>query len=225
MNALDMSNRRYACSQCNRTYSRKFDMQRHEQKAHPDTEDEGKIESSDAEEGTSEDDYSEPPSQTEGVEESSDSENDGEDESSMSETDNMDEIEDNPAYQVWLEQAMTATKDLRDEKYQKYISEGMEEEDAKEKAHVKLLWAVKRIFFDLYSKFLQQNISLGEADVNHEIVSDLKERLENGMEFQKAVQRVLARHGPQFDGLFQFQDGGDDDDDDEETESEDGVYN
>nr|XP_054747951.1 uncharacterized protein LOC129253541 [Lytechinus pictus] len=172
MNALDMSNRRYACSQCNRTYSRKFDMQRHEQKAHPDTEDEGKIESSYAEEGTSEDDYSEPPSQTEGVEESSDSENDGEDESSMSETDNMDEIEDNLAYQ-----------------------------------------------------FLQQNISLGEADVNHEIVSDLKERLENGMEFQKAVQRVLARHGPQFDGLFQFQDGGDDDDDDEETESEDGVYN
>ena len=220
MNTFATSNR-YACSQCNRTYSRKFDMQRHEQNAHPNTEEYGD-KNSYAGEGTSEDEYSEPSSQKQRVEESSDvktsSEGDEEDESSMSETHTMEEIEDNLAYREWFEQAMTATQDLRDEKYQKYISEGMEEEDAKEKSHVKLLWAVKRIFFDLYSKFLQQNVYLGEADINLEIMSDLTDRLENGMDFRKAVQRVLARHGSQFEGLFQYQDENEDDDDDEETE-------
>ncbi|XP_063970141.1 dentin matrix acidic phosphoprotein 1-like [Lytechinus pictus] len=129
MNTLDISNR-YACSRCDKTFSRKYDMQRHEQNEH------------DTGEETSEDEDSDPPSQMQRVEESNDdsetsvSESDGH-ESSL--TANMEETEDNLAYRGWLEQAMTATKDLRDEKYQKYISEGMEEEDAKEKAHVKLM--------------------------------------------------------------------------------------
>ena len=127
----------------------------------------------------------------------------------------MKEPEDNLAYQEWLEQAMANTEDLRDEKYQKYISDGMDEEEAKEKAHVKVLWAVKRTLFDLYSNFLQQSVYLGGVDINHEIMSDLTEKVQNGMNLRKAVKRVLARQGPQFEGLFQYQDENDDDSEEE----------
>nr|XP_054767540.1 hydroxylysine kinase-like [Lytechinus pictus] len=59
MNTLDMSNR-YACSRCDKTFSRKYDMQRHEQNEH------------DTGEETSEDEDSDPSSQMQRVEESND---------------------------------------------------------------------------------------------------------------------------------------------------------
>ena len=86
-----------------------------------------------------------------------------------------------------------------------YILEGMDEEDAKEKAHVKLLWAVRRTFFALYSKFLQESVSLENDDTHQKITSDLEKRVADGKPIRKAVQRVLAKHGPTFEGLFQYQ--------------------
>ncbi|XP_063963105.1 fibronectin-like [Lytechinus pictus] len=91
---------------------------------------------------TSETEY-EPPSKKHRVAEAShdvdaqseDSGNEEEDESSTSEMNETGELEDNMAYQEWLEMAMTATEESRNEKCKKYISNGMSEDDAKEKAH------------------------------------------------------------------------------------------
>ena len=185
---------RYGCSLCDKTYSRKFDMKRHEQYAHPemdkdaDSSDEASEDGSDSSSKSDSDEHG--------------GESDNESEEGSPETQ---EPEDNQAYQGWLDQAMTATKDLRDEKYQKYILEGMDEEDAKEKAHVKLLWAVRRTFFALYSKFLQESVSLENDDTHQKITSDLEKRVADGKPIRKAVQRVLAKHGPTFEGLFQYQ--------------------
>ena len=229
MNTFDLS-KRYSCSFCDRTYSRKFDMKRHEQNVHHKMK-EDKYENEDpntGDEATEDDCQSEPPFKKQRVEEefsdddaaaqTSDSENEGEDDSSNSEAPNgTEDPEDNRAYQEWFEQAMADTEEMRNEKYQKYISQGMDKEDAKEKAHVKVLWAVKRNFFDLYSEFLQQNLSLEEDDTNREILADLTEKVENGMSTPKAVRRVLAKHGTKFEGLFQYQEE-DGDDGEEEME-------
>ena len=223
MNTLGMS-KRYDCSLCDRTYSRKFDMKRHEQYAHPKMEeDEETNEDSNDDDEAREDEYQsesssksqrDTDSNDDEDAETSDSESEGDDDSSNSETACKEEPEDNQAYQEWFEKAMTATEELRNEKYQKYISQGMDEEDAKEKAHVKVLWAVRRTFFNLYSKFLQDNLSIGEDVTHQEIMSDLEEKVENGKNVRKAVQRVLAKHGVKFEGLFQYQD--EDEDDSEE---------
>ena len=37
-------------------------------------------------------------------------------------------------------------QEIRNEKYQKYIQKGMSEEQAKEKAHMKTLWVLQRVF-------------------------------------------------------------------------------
>ena len=143
------------------------------------------------------------------------------DKSSNSETPDTDDPADNLAYQEWYDEAMTATEELRNEKYDKYISKGMSDEEAKEKAHVKVLWAVKRIFFHRYSNFLRQSLYLGEDDTNQDIISDLSENVENGMNVRKAVQRVLARQGTKFDGLFHYQADEDDDDDNDDDDDDD----
>ena len=201
--SMDALSKRYGCSLCDRTYSRKFDMKRHEQYAHRQMENDEALNETEYENEVSsvDDDQT---SEDEDIE-MSESESEGE---------NTGEPEDNLAYQGWFEQAMTATDELRNEKYTKYISKSMSEEEAKENAHIKVLWAVKRIFFDHYSYFLRHNLYLEEDDINQEILSDIKDRVENGMGVRKAVQRVLARHGTKFDVIFEYQK--EDEDDSEE---------
>ncbi len=38
---------------------------------------------------------------------------------------------------------------MRNEKFHKYINQGMDEEKAKEKVYMKTLWALERVFFKL----------------------------------------------------------------------------
>nr|XP_054755769.1 uncharacterized protein LOC129261753 [Lytechinus pictus] len=64
---------------------------------------------------------------------SEDSESGGEEESMNSEMDETGELEDNQAYHEWLEMAMIATEESRNENTKKYISNGMSDDDAKEK--------------------------------------------------------------------------------------------
>ena len=101
---------------------------------------------------------------------------DGEDESSEAGF-SSEEIEDNPTYWEWYHQAVRDTQERRDKKYEKYINEDMlNEEDAKEKAHEKTLWLVKRIFFDRYATFLSLNLPLKNNETHQEIMDYLEEK-------------------------------------------------
>eukprot|EP00057_Strongylocentrotus_purpuratus_P010566 XP_011665040.1 PREDICTED: acidic leucine-rich nuclear phosphoprotein 32-related protein 1-like [Strongylocentrotus purpuratus] len=134
--------KRHACSLCDRTYSRKFDMKRHAQNVHPDMKDDGyETEDSNAGEEASEDDFSEPPSKKQRVVESSDesetsdSESEGEDASSKLETPDMNEPEDNLAYQEWTysrkfdmkRHAQNVHPDMKDDGYETEDSNAGEE--------------------------------------------------------------------------------------------------
>ena len=102
---------------------------------------------------------------------------DGEDESSEAGF-SSEEIEDNPTYWEWYQQALRDTQERRDKKYEKYINEEdmLNEEDAREKAHEKTLRLVKRIFFDRYATFLSLNLPLKNNETHQEIMDDLLKR-------------------------------------------------
>ena len=235
MNAVNAPGR-YVCVICHKTYGRKFDLERHRKIAHPETEDSetddsesddmtsvyehllkrprlGKTMADESEESTGEE-SDEEEEQGEGEEKE-----DSEDENvSAPQTEDP---EDNLAYQNWFEQAMTATDELRNMKVERYIDEDWHEKEAKEKAHVKFLWAVKRIFFNHYSQFLHQSVYLEQDDTHQEILSDLQAKIDKGMGVKKAVSRVLAKHRGKFDALFTYQDEDDEDQGDDEEEEED----
>ena len=72
------------------------------------------------------------------------SESDEEDDDDQSSSD----LEDNTAYQDWLEEAAKTTEEMRTEKYEKYINQGMDEDSTNVKAKRKVLWAVEKHFFN-----------------------------------------------------------------------------
>ena len=72
------------------------------------------------------------------------------------------DLEDNTTYQDWLAEAKEMTGDLWNMKYDKYTSEGMNEDQASEKANMKTQWAVKRNFFARFKDFLSSYLHLKE---------------------------------------------------------------
>ena len=126
------------------------------------------------------------------------------------------EIEDNPTYWEWYQQALRDTQEMRDKKYEKYINEDMmNEEDAREKAHEKTLWLVKRIFFDLYATFLSLNLHLKNSETHQEIMDDLEEKPDKGMDVDKSIKKSMVQHKAKFDQPFEY-----DETDEEEEEME-----
>ena len=136
--------------------------------------------------------------------------NDGESDDS---SDDLIELEDNPAFQEWFRQALDETVEMRDEKYQKYVDQGMNEERAKEKAHMKTSWAVQRIFFDKYRTHLWSSEHLKDDETHQELVEDLEQRMSDGKDVDKTLKRVIAKYRHNFDGLFMY-------DEDDETEED-----
>ena len=84
------------------------------------------------------------------ADESSDESSDEEDVQSVGfEADQLDaHLEKNEVFQQWLDTARDASRQARTERFEKYLAQGMEEADAKEKAHWKTTPEIKSEFFD-----------------------------------------------------------------------------
>ena len=201
----------HACSLCGKTFVRKYNLMRHKQTLHDEDTPSMDHDASEIESEVSDvnNDLEESESEVSGSEtESSDIEsNDG-------------ELEDNEAYQEWLQRAKEATEEMRAEKYKKYVNEGMEEDQAMEKAYAKTLWSLKRIFFDQYLSFLWSYIHLRDDETHQEIMDDLEEKLDKGVDLNKSIRRIIGKHKAKFDGLVQYEDDSDDNGDMEMSDSD-----
>lgn len=209
MNTFDMT-KRHTCSLCDKAFSRKYDLKRHENTVHAQFEDDSNEETDESEDSEIDEDESE----------MNDSENENDGESSEDEVSS--DLEDNLAYQEWYDQAMQATEEKRAEKYEKYINQGMDEDEAKEKAHEKTLWLVKRIFFDNYLTFLSLNFHLKDDDTHQELMAELEEKTDEGVDIDKALKRIMGRYRSKFDNLFDYNEPDDfeAENEDEETEED-----
>ncbi len=211
------SSKPHACFLCNKSFTRKYDLNRHQHTVHSE-----KDHNMDEKDEVSEVDGFESEaseiieSESNSTEESqSEQEEEEESDTEMS----SDDLEDNAAYQEWYEQSKEDTQEMWTEKYEKYINEGMGKKAAKEKADMKTSWAIKHTFFKHYELFLLCEVHLQHDDTHQEIVADLQEKVDNGTDVRKAVKRVLAKHQTKFDGLLQEHE----DEDIEEDEESDGL--
>ena len=121
---------------------------------------------------------------------------------SESETSSNVNLED--IFQRWYERSMQVSELARTEKYEKYVGAGMSEEQAREKAYGRPLWATKSNFFDTYEEFLEATVQLEEDDTHQEIIADIEEKMRRGLNIRKAVQRVLPKHKHPFENLFEY---------------------
>ena len=214
MNAYAMS-KRHSCSLCDKSFSRKYDLGRHEVNDHyPD-----KIE---YENNSSSEDDLEIDNGIEMTEESdlSDEVDIGSDEEENESEMSTDDLEDNPTYLEWYQQALDNTEEMRDQKFEKYIAEGMDEDEAREKAHEKLLWSIKKHFFDSLTNFMSDYLRLKDDETFQLMLNDIEEKLEEkGKDTDVTLRRVIRRFKSKFDGLFE--EGEDIDNEEEELSDED----
>ena len=191
-------NGKYTCLRCGTTFAHKFNMNRHLQTFHKE-EDEGE-------------------SSEEMENKSSDGSSDEEDVQSVgSEADLDAHLEKNEVFQRWLDTAREASRQARTERFEKYLAQGMGEADAKEKAHWKTTPEIKSEFFDNYETHLWEYKTLEFNHVHRDILHTMDKRLTDGVNIHHAIKRAVAKHKPEFEGLFQELD----EDSDEDREEED----
>ena len=182
---IDMANI-HTCATCGKIFRRKYDLRRHENTVHSEDTSSGEDEDSKSEESESE------------------NEEQSEVETSESETLSNVDLEDNDIYQRWYERSMQVSEQARTEKYEKYVGEGMSEQQAREKAYERTLWPTKGNFFDTYEEFLEATVQLEEDDTHQEIIADIEEKMRRGLDTSKTVKRVLPKHKHHFESLFEY---------------------
>ena len=197
-------NRKYTCLRCGKTFARKFNMNRHLETFHKE-EDEGES--------------------SEEIENKwSDGSSDEEDVKSVgSEADLDAHLEKNEVFQQWLDTAREARRQARTERFKKYLAQGMEEADTKEKAHWKTTPEIKSEFFDNYETHLWEYKTLEFNHVHRDILHTMDKRLTDGVNIHHAIKRAVAKHKPEFEGLIQELDEGSDEDPEEEDSDPSGA--
>ena len=131
------------------------------------------------------------------------------------------DLEDNASFQDWAHDAREATEEIRTEKYQKYINEGMTEDQARDKAEMKTTWAVKKHFFDNYKDFLVNYVNLRDNDAHGDVVCEIEDKIKKGVQVHKAVSRAISKYQAQFDNLLQQEqeeEANEEDEEDQESE-------
>ena len=170
-----MADDRYTCLICGRMY----DMKRHQNMAHSDE-----------------------ISRTGSESEESERESRGKDSDGSDEEMSSNDLEDNSVYRGWYDDAVEASQQSRTEKFEKYLKDDMAKDKAREKAYARTVWAIKNEFLDSFGTFLEQ-IQLIQKDTTYQdILSDIEEKVEGGMDVRKVVKRVLSKH--HLESFFEF---------------------
>ena len=121
--------------------------------------------------------------------EESEGESRGKDSDGSAEEMSSDDLEDNSVYRGWCDDAVEASQQSRTEKFEKYLK--VSEDRAREKAYARTVWAIKNDFFDSFGTFLEQIQLIQKDETYQDILSDIEENVEGGMDVRKAVKRVL----------------------------------
>jgi uncharacterized Zn-finger protein len=213
----------YVCTQCAKRFTRKQSLKRHENTIH--TVEKRGEKDSEMSVSESEFDTSEPEaSDTEMLSNESEERESGEESSGEEDEEeemSSDEVEDNITYLEWFKQAKEATQEIWTDKYARYVKSGMTDDDAYDKANSKTMWAVKRFFFNRYKTFLFHTIQLKDDDTHQEILDDIVEKMDKGVDIRKALNRVVVNHKAKFESLLREEDDEEQMESDEASDEED----
>ena len=106
------------------------------------------------------------------------------------------------------------------ERLEKYLAPGTEEAGAEERARWKTTPEIKAKFFDDYETHLWEYKTVEFNDVHRDVLDTLEQRLSDGVDIHHAIKRAVAKHKPEFEGLFQELDEDSEEDEDPAEEEE-----
>ena len=112
-------------------------------------------------------------------------------------------MEDNDAYNHMWKLAKKEVKDRYDKLYNRYLSDGENEDDAADMVRERVKPAEEKNFFERYTTLLEVYCdSLKDSSVHRNIVQQINMLREKGVSLSSAVKKVLKRNKRNFEDLF-----------------------
>ena len=112
-------------------------------------------------------------------------------------------MEDNDAYNHLWKLAKKEVKDRYDKLYDRYLSDGENEDDAADMAREHIKPAEEKNFFERYTTLLEVYwYPLKDSAVHRNIVQQINMLREKGVSLSSAVKRVLKRNKSNSEDLF-----------------------
>ena len=112
-------------------------------------------------------------------------------------------MEDNVAYNHLWKLAKKEVKDRYDKLYDRYLSDGENEDDAADMARERVKSAEEKNFFERYTTLLEVYwYPLKDSSVHRNTVQQIYMLREKGVSLSSAVKRVLKENKSNFEDLF-----------------------
>jgi hypothetical protein len=113
-----------------------------------------------------------------------------------------DDIDENEGYKALINESVDSTEKIWDAKYKKYLEKGMDEEDAMQQSNEKITPLVQRQFLKRYGDVLKLIVHLNKSSIHRDNVRQIEDLIDDAINEETAIQRVLKRSRHQFDILF-----------------------
>lgn len=121
----------------------------------------------------------------------------------MLEEEEEEDLEENPAIKLMLSDSKEENEMKWQKIVEKYLDEGMDEDQAKKKADFEITEDDKQVFFKKYADFLRCAVDLRKNFVTVDVLNEIDDLLDQGYDTKKAIQKVIRKNKNKFDVLFE----------------------
>ena len=101
-----------------------------------------------------------------------------------------------------LYDAIDAAKPMFDEKYDKCLEDGMDENETCQQSNDDITRFVQKEFYKRYTTYLKLAIYLENNDVHEQIVHKIQSLIDEDVKQDTAIKRVLKKRSAYFENLF-----------------------
>lgn len=116
--------------------------------------------------------------------------------------DSEDTVDENEGHKGLLNDAIHAAKTRFDEKYDKCVEEGMDENEACQQSNDDISRFVQKEFHKRYTTYLELAIDLEKNNIHEQIVHKIQSLIDDDVNQDKAIKRILRKSRVYFEDLF-----------------------
>jgi hypothetical protein len=116
--------------------------------------------------------------------------------------DSEETVDENEGYKKLLYDAIDAAKPMFDEKYDKCVEDGMDENETCQQSNDDITRFVQKEFYKRYTTYLKLATYLENSDVHEQIVHKIQSLIDEDVNQDTVIKRVLKKRSAYFENLF-----------------------
>lgn len=114
-----------------------------------------------------------------------------------------------------------STTEEWDKKYNKYIQDGMSENEAKGKANKKLKEVDLKLLMNKYVQVIKYILQLKNGKLHKKVMAKVQLYIDDGYDWMRAIKMVVGKYKHELQSLIEETEDGNESDTEDESDSED----